>query len=826
MSAGDRQPGNGAAASLNPSAWLIVPTLFLLLGQAAVTAPWPIPSEAAGVLVLPLALLVSRRWRRPAMLIGISALAFSLGYVRHRQLLLPEFPDNHLRLVITKGERVYLEGTLRQEPERLTNRTRWQVRGERIWHPTGAEAITGDLLISVRTMRRDWRYGDRVRFWLTPVTPQDSGNPGGFNYATFLARREIYLTAFLENDQEIELLARNPGRLRGLIEDLRREIRRFIERSFSPEHGALIKALVVGDMGGITKDMRTAFTAAGVNHVLSISGLHVAMLGLVVFGLIRYGCSFSTLLLLHLNLLKVATFFSFIAVVFYTALAGAMVPTVRSAIMIGVYELAVLLDREEEVFASLTLAALLIALVWPGVIADISFQLSFLAVLFIIWGTRKVHDWFAVTKSDELPQEKSWLMHWIRQAGMHLAVPVLATLGTGPLIAHYFGHLSLVGFIANPLIVPLVGFVVVPVGLVIGFCAVAAPELASLLVGVAEKLAALTIWVVDIFARFPLANLAVPSPNVIEAAGLYGLLLCLFVLQKRAHLLVAVAVAVILLAADGAYWWKERHRRNELRITHLNVGQGDAAIVELPGSKVLLIDAGGTASGEFDTGEGIVAPFLRSRKILKVDYLLVSHPRIDHYGGMRAIVDEFSPREFWAGSAKGRTSRFEDLEDALQKAKITRVAMTDREPCRLIDEVKFCVLFPPADRLEDASVVMRLEYGKIRFLFAGDIDKRDEAFLALKPNELRSTVVKIPRHGSATGSTLEFIAAVQPKLAVISAGARTRSEVQREEVTGRYRGVGAQVLSTSEDGAITMVTDGNSVRYSGYKSGKRGELTF
>ena len=256
------------------------------------------------------------------------------------------------------------------------------------------------------------------------------------------------------------------------------------------------------------------------------------------------------------------------------------------------------------------------------------------------------------------------------------------------------------------------------------------------------------------------------------------------------------------------------------------MGQAAAVILELPGSKVPFIDAGGTASGEFDTGEGIVAPFLRSRKILKVDYLLVSHPRIDHYGGMRAIVDEFSPREFWAGSAKGRTSRFEDLEDALQKAKITRVAMTDREPCRLIDEVKFCVLFPPADRLEDASVVMRLEYGKIRFLFAGDIDKRDEAFLALKPNELRSTVVKIPRHGSARGSTLEFIAAVQPKLAVISAGARTRSEVQREEVTGRYRGVGAQVLSTSEDGAITMMTDGNSVRYSGYKSGKKGELTF
>jgi competence protein ComEC len=826
MSAEDQRPGNEAAASLYPSAWLIAPTLCLLLGQAAAMASWPIPPQAGLVSLVPFSLVVSRRRRRWAILIALAMLAFTVGYVRHRQLLFPEFPENHLRLVMTRGDRLYLEGTLRHEPERLTNRSRWQVRAERLWHPTGAEEITGDLLVGLRTTRRDWRYGDRVRFWVVPLVPQDSGNPGGFNYATYLARREIYLTGFLDNDQEVELLARDPGPLRSFIEDLRREIRRFIERNFSQDHGALIKALVVGDMGAISKDMRTAFTAAGVNHVLSISGLHVAMLGLVVFVLIRYGCSFSTLLLLRWNLLKLATFFSFVAVVFYTALAGAMVPTVRSAIMIGVYELAVLLDREEEVFASLTLAALLIALVWPGVIADISFQLSFLAVLFIVWGMRKVHDWFAVTKSDELPQEKSWIMHRFRQMGMHLAVPLLATLGTGPLIAHYFGHLSLVGFIANPLIVPLVGFVVVPVGLILGFCAVAAPEIASLLTGPTEKLTSLTIWMVDGLARFPLANIAVPSPNMIEVVGLYGLLLCLFILRNRARVVIVLIVAAVLLAADSAYWWDQRHRSKELRITHLNVGQGDAAVIELPGSKVLLIDAGGTASGEFDTGDGIVAPFLRSRKILRVDFLLVSHSRIDHYGGMRTIVNEFSPQEFWSGSGKGQTSRFDDLEDALEKAKITRVPMSNGEPCRIIDEVKLCVLFPQADKSDDTSVVVRLDYGKLRYLFASDIDKRDEALLAQKPMELRSTIVKIPRHGSATASTAEFIAAVQPRLAVLSAGARSRSEAQREEVAGRYRGSGAQVLNTYEDGAITLETDGETVRYKTHKSGKRGALTL
>ena len=143
------------------------------------------------------------------------------------------------------------------------------------------------------------------------------------------------------------------------IEDIRRDDPPIYRRElFRRYGGALMKALTVGEMGGISKEVRNAFTAAGVNHVLSISGLHVAMLGVVIFAAIRYGLSFSSYLLLRVNLLKAATFFSFLAGVFYTALAGGMVPTVRSAIMIGVYQLAVLLDREEEVFASLTLAAL------------------------------------------------------------------------------------------------------------------------------------------------------------------------------------------------------------------------------------------------------------------------------------------------------------------------------------------------------------------------------------------------------------------------------------------------------------------------------------
>jgi competence protein ComEC len=811
---------------VQPSHWLFILTFSLLAGQALATLPMPIPPQLGLLLLAPLLFLLwpTRRWMT---VLGLAALLlFAAGYIRHRNLLAPGFPPNHIRSVMGEEDRLYLEGTLIQEPEKLPNRSRWIIHLDRRWHPTGAEDITGDLLLTIRNLHREWRFGDRVRYRLQPRVPRDAGNPGGFNYATYLARRNIYATGFLDSDAEVELIARPAGGLMGGVESLRRKIRRYIDESFSHDNGALLKALVVGDMGGISKEMRESFTAAGVNHVLSISGLHVSMLGLVVFWLIRFGCSFNTYLLLRFNWIKLGTLFSFFAVMFYTAIAGAMVPTVRSAIMIGVYELAVLLDREEEVFTSLTFAALLIALVWPGVIADISFQLSFLAVLFIIWGMRVVQTRSATKQTrDQLPQEKSWIREKLRQLGFHLAVPLLATLGTGPLIAHYFGHLSLAGFVSNPVIVPLVGFVVVPLGLVIGFLSLALPAASGALVWLAEIVLSLTLWLVRAFAQLPLANISVPAPNPLEVAILYSLIVSIVLSSRYRFAFVAVSALAVMLLGDGVYWWRERWNRQELRVTHLNVGQGDAAVVELPGSKVLVVDAGGTAIGDFDTGEGIVAPFLRSRKILKVDYLLVSHARIDHYGGMRAIVNEFSPSEFWSGAAKAQTSRFEELEDALERTKIKRMTLNEEQPCRVIDGATLCVVYPSAEN-DDLSVVLRVEFGKIRLLFAGDIDKRDERILQQKGKDLKSAILKVPRHGSATSSTQEFVNAVQPKLAVFTFGARAGSSSPREDVVARYRDIGAEILRTDQDGAIVIETDGQRIRYETYKSGRRGVLSF
>lgn len=807
----------------NPSLWLIVPTLALLLGQAAAASagnpPWPYLL----IFLPPMAVLFWRGQRGWALLLLFALSAFSLGFARHRWLLDPRFPPGHIRSVMSEGSPLHLEGILDQEPEQSLLRSRWAVRAQRIWHPTGAEEIEGKILLAVRHANREWRYGDRVRLRVRPRIPPRNGNPGGFDYAAYLARRGIYATGFLENDEGVELLQRGSATPWGLIEYLRREIRRFMEQGFSQDSGALMKALVVGDARGVSREMRTDFTRAGLSHLLSISGLHVGMLGLVVFLLARFFGGFSVTVLLRLNLIKLATLFSFLAVLFYAALAGASVPTVRSAIMIGVYELAVLLDREEEVFASLALAALLVGLVWPGVVMDISFQLSFLAVLFIIWGLRKIQQGWPGRPGEELPQDRGWLRRRLRPVIFYIAVPVLATLGTGPMIAYHFGRLSLAGFLSNLAVVPLVGFVVVPLGLLVGFLSLIAPVLALPLVWLLEPLLTLVQATVSFFSRLPMASIALPMPNLFEAAILYCLLLSFFAVRRRLHLVLVLGVVSAALIADGIY---EGRGRKELSVTYLSVGQGDAAVVEFPGSKVLVIDAGGSPTGEFDTGEGIVAPFLRSRKILKVDYLLLSHPRVDHYGGMRAIVEEFAPSEFWSGTAKGGALRYEELERTLERSRIKRVILSSRAPCRWIGRAELCVLYPPEEKGGEASIVASLRFGEARFLFAGDIEKRDEKALLRERPALSSAVLKVPRHGSATASSEEFIAAVRPRLAIISGGRRNPFGLPRQEVLLRYAAAGAEVLRTDRDGAITVETDGKSIRYQTYLSKKQGLISL
>ena len=182
------------------------------------------------------------------------------------------------------------------------------------------------------------------------------------------------------------------------------------------------------------------------------------------------------------------------------------------------------------------------------------------------------------------------------------------------------------------------------------------------------------------------------------------------------------------------------------------------------------------------------------------------------------------PASFGPAPPRGTPNGSRISKKRLSDSQIVRRELTGEAPCRDFAPVRLCFLFGPDGNATERPVVVRLEYGKASFLFASDIDKREELHLAQHLKGLTSTVVKIPRHGSATASSTEFIVAVKPKLAILSAGARSRAEAKRDEVVERYREAGAELLRTYEDGAIILETDGETIRYSGFKSGRSGKL--
>ncbi len=503
-----------------PIALLVLPLLALLAGQAAALPAGPGgPSWWGGALLAPGLVLcfIHRGW---GLLALACALAFHWGLAAHHRLLHPGFSPGDVRQLPEGKEPVLIQGRLYREPEGRGDWSRWHLAAERAWTKEGPRKVSGNVRVTVRNAYRHWRYGDVVRVPLRLRLPRN--RDGGFDYRAFLARRAIYRVAYLHNDWEAVRVERGGG-VRGWIETARRWIRRFVERRFEPDSGGLVKALVLGDRGGLSREMRERFAAVGMSHVLSISGLHVGMLGYAAFLVFRGLASRSTRLLLSAPVYKLAAAGSLVAVILYAAVAGARIPTVRAAIMIGLYHLAVMNGRHANVFGGLALAALIAALCWPGAIMEVSFQLSFLAVLSIVGAIRL----FRQTRLLRPPDgpERGWLQRLRPVVLLSILVPFFAAVGTGPVVAHHFGYLSLAGFIANPLLVPLVGFLIVPAGLLMGFLCLLFPAGATLLVGVVEISVSGFLWAVGLLAALPLAALSVPRPDWTTVGLAYLLIL-------------------------------------------------------------------------------------------------------------------------------------------------------------------------------------------------------------------------------------------------------------------------------------------------------------
>ncbi len=659
--------------------------------------------------------------------------------------------------------------------------------------------------------------GDRIRFQGTVRRPRGFLNPAGFDYAAYLERQGIELIATVSGPQGVTLIEKPlTGRWRiwSRIDEWRAIVRQAAVHTVSQPALGIYLGMIIGERGYLEQEVQEWFMITGTVHLLSISGSHLGLVAVVFFGAVKriilwLPSSFLLAVSRRVTPSQIAILFTWPAVALYALLAGAELATIRSLVMITLGMAAVWLGHERHLGHAMAVALLIIVLHDPRAIFDISFQLSFLSVLAIISllsHTRAVRD----NNADLHRRLHQPITTHVFSALLMSGAVTLATL---PLVAFYFNQVPWMGVVTNLVAVPFTGIVLVPLGLLAALWTILTGG-DSLMMG--EGLERLFYWMVVGLrwcARIPGGEWYVAAPSIPMMILFYsGVLLSGIQGMPRRVYSVGAGTMIVLLAwwlvvpglpGDGDRW----------RVTFLDVGQGDSAVIELPDGRTVLID-GGTRHERFDMGKRVVAPFLWNRGIHQIDLVIGTHQQLDHVGGLIWIIRHMPVRQFW-GAGIARPEQFAyDLQSALRFRGIEeRVPSLGQDllhsgPCQLV------VLNPPEQssgldevRLESGtslnnhSIVSRLQCGARSIFFAADIEVGGLSRLALDGRR-PVTVLKVPHHGARSSLDWEWLRQLHPQYAIISVGAGNPYRHPAQSVLQAYKDQETTLYRTDLDGAV------------------------
>jgi competence protein ComEC len=754
------------------------------------------------------------------LLLGLFFLAGALLALHDRN------PERMLQSAAAGRARVTIEGTVIEPPLYKSHVTRFPVRVDRVLSEGCAGGAGERLYVAVYRNPPELRPGQRVRFPARLRLFRNFNNPGCYDYETAMSIRGFSCAASVSDGRRVVPMASQGtlGWVEGTLEKLRGPLRGWFRRTLSEPERGLIRALLLGEKQGIAPEEREAFQAAGLAHVLAVSGLHVGLVAWLAFSAIRWILSRSCRLLLAVDVRKVSALAACLPVTVYALAAGFHVSTQRALIMVLAYLLSVAAGREKDVWSTLCLAALLILAATPRAIQTISFQLSFGAVVGILWLAPAIYRRLPNPFDREGRLRGSAARSTAYMEGL-LSATLAAVLFLLPLTVFYFHRISLVSVPANLTVTPLLGLWVLPLGLLSALLFPLLPPVADLLLTGASLGASAMTAAAQYFAGLDGAALWVVTPNRLEVVLLYAVLVFgLFALQGRFRLL--FLASCLVLAADVGYWVHETTLRRDLRVTYLDVGQGNAALVQLPRGKRMLVDGGGFRVGDFDVGRMVVAPYLWRRKIGRIHTLVLSHPEADHMNGLGFIAEQFSPDTLWCSGDRVDSDSYERFMATVHDARIDVKAPGDPGVPDEIEGVRVELLHPRRDTMgtewlsrldtNNRSLVLRLSHDGASFLFPGDIGSGVETVLVRRFGErLRSDVLLAPHHGSNTSSCAAFLEQVRPTWCVISAGFGNRFGFPHPEVLDRLRRAGSRIARTDRHGAVRVVAAQGSLSVEG-----------
>jgi competence protein ComEC len=284
---------------------------------------------------------------------------------------------------------------------------------------------------------------------------------------------------------------------------------------------------------------------------------------------------------------------------------------------------------------------------------------------------------------------------------------------------------------------------------------------------------------------------------------------------------IGLCLALFVLAADSCYWFYQRFWHPDLRVTIIDVGDGSAALLEIPGGHTIMIDGGGFSdNASFDVGSRIIAPLLWQKKIMTVDLLILSHPNSDHLNGLIYLADQFKVKSLWSNGEPRPTMGYQKLMQVCDRRGIRLPPYAHMAHEYMIEGVRLELLYPPRDFLDrkesdrwrntnNNSLVVKVSFVDTSFLFPGDIMvAAEKELIRLAGDRLASTVLIVPHHGSRSSSSRQFIQEIDPQVVVVSCGHNSRFKFPHPEVLTRFRDLGVAILRTDLNGAVQLTTDG------------------
>lgn len=737
------------------------------------------------------------RWAFLTILLATFCLGSALYSLNHKK-----YSENTLRNMNFPSYADFI-GTVTKSPERGLKNDRLYLKVEELKVGTKREKHRGKLRVTIPhssefPTRPNWVVCDRVKVSAKFISSRGYHNFSPDPQERYLETKGIHNRAFAKSPLLLERLnAGKPYSPLRIISIIRQKFQEKIEtfweteqNGFSP-NGAIFEALLLGERGRIPDAVSRSFQNAGIYHLFAISGAHIAIFSFLLFSFFRA--------IYISKRLSYSLLIGFL--LFYVLLVEGRPSVLRATIMTVAYLLGKLLWRDINLINTLSFSAFILLIANPANLFDPGFQLTFMATLSIILFYPRI-----INRLPRLPLRITEIF----------TLSLTAQLGVLPIIAFFFNRVSFSGLLLNLVAIPLValimaiGYLFLPFSFLSSFLANILARSASFLINLLLGISHLHDQASQLASR-------TPAPHLWMVYGYYLFLGLLLLPVKHTRTRLVASGCFFLFLFSIVFYPFPSYSKN-LRLTFIDVGQGESILVEFPGTTKMLIDGGGVPDDSFDIGENVVSPFLWRKGIKKIRYLVLTHPHPDHVNGLKAVARNFKIGEFWEGYSVLENDSYARFLNCLNPG-VPRKRMFEDDQI-ILKDVLIRFLHPPkkepfVERVHnDHSLVMSISSRSNSFLLTGDIGKNVEKRLVENHSLVKSQVLKSPHHGSHSSSSSEFLDAVSPEIVVISVGRGNRYGLPNTEVLARYSSHGANVYRTDLHGAveITASQKGISIR--------------